>query len=317
MPLAAIYGINYTAGRVYDATLGPWIRQATQSALKQPHTDPYVPPNTPGFLARDLAYNGLSFLVVDKSFGWLTSRGASQAAAQAATKAGGASTAVRQLVGANGFTAVNAAAAAAIGPTAAAAAFKSLIGRTFVIAGLVTVLDAAYAATIGPKLEQAVNLPFGITKSANTDKIRGGVPLNTVKQTVEQASRQFGRTFTSVVTYTVIWKELGSVIARAIATRMGGPVGGIVGALAGTLATSAVNHGVIAAIGTKASDVTQGIVRTGKRVLGKKLDEAPPKDVIATMGDRVASSVKGVLVPMSTAFASGHAKTFADSVLPR
>jgi hypothetical protein len=334
MPLAAVYGLNYAAGRLYDATLGPWIRQKTQATLKQKKTDPYIPPNTPGFLARDLAYQGLSFVVVDKSFQWLTSRGSVGAAAAkgAAATAGSnvlatsavaaknavkTSTTLKQLVGANGFTAVNASAAAAIGPAATAAAFRALAGRTLVIAGLVSALDAGYAATIGPKLEEMVNLPFGIKKSANTDKIRGGVPLNTVKQTFEQASRQFGRTFTSALTYTVIWKELGSVVARAIALRMGGPMGGVVGALAGTVATSAVNHAVISAVGDEVSTLFQQGARAGKRVLGKELDQTAPRDVVSTMGDRVSSSVKGVLIPMTTAFGSGHKQMFFDSVSAR
>ncbi len=314
-----LYGINYAIGRVYDATAGPAIRQGTQAALRQKHTEPFIPPTTPGYLARDLAYNALGFLLIDKSFSWLVARDAVKHAGTAASAAAakGASQFGMGLVSVGGLLGMNASVGSAATPAAIATSFQKMLGRTALVAAMVTALDAAYAATLGPRVESAVNKMFGKNESTDVKDIRGGVPLNTVRQTLEQASRQFARTFLGASAYTVVWKEAGLPMAAMVRAAIGGgPAAAIAGAVAGTLLTSVINHQIQTTLGPAFGDLAQGIVRQVKSVLGRPLDPPRKRDVVATMGDRVSNNARSVVVPLLTALFSGQMRAFTSSLGP-
>lgn len=299
---AELYIINYGIGRLYDATLGPFLRQTTQKAFGQKYTPPYVPPRSIGFLAREMVYGGLSFLVGKAAFGMLVSN------------AQGAGKALNPLLTSGGIAGASAGAAAAQGITTMA--FRGLVMRSLVMTSVFTALDAMFAATVGPKVESGVNGIFGKKESTTTTNIRGGVPLNTVKVTFEQGTRNFARSFLGGLTYTIALREFGMLASKAVFAGLGvGPVGAIVGALSASLVAAAVTGIVMSAIETPAADMAQKGVRLLKKSLGKKLDpQGAQPDVVATPGDRLNGSVRSVALPYVTAALTGNQAVFMQGL---
>lgn len=298
------FALGYVFQRLYAATVGPKLRQATSRILGEPSTKPFIPPLTPGYAAREVAAGVIGTVATTKLLSM-------------ALRTSAASVRSGALLSANGLVGVNATAAATAGAAAVAGAMRAMVGRTLLLSAAGAVIDEIMARYIGPKVEGTVNRSLGIKAGATNEHVRGGVPLNAVRQTLEQRTRQFSRSFLGGVVFTVLWKEFGMGIARSVMGAVGGPAGAVIGAITGTLLTSTMNHAVMWAVGPRVADTAQAGVRLLKESLGMKLDPRNgPREVVATMGDRVAGNLGSVMVPFALASATGRQDMFVRGLVP-
>lgn len=297
---ASQFAVNYVAGRLYDATLGPVIRQSTEKVLGHKKTPAYKPPLTLSFLARDLAYSVSAFLLGQHAFAYL-SRGSSSAKTSILTTSAGVS----------GATAGSVAGSLTLG------AVKSIAGQTFVMTGLFTMLDALFANGVGPMIENGVNKVLGKKRSATSLTNKDGtVPNSAMHTTVEQFSRNLVRNFCGGITYTLVLRTIGSQAASAIATQIGGPAGALIAGIATSLIASQIAGMQDQFFGQKISSLAQQGVRLVKKKMGKKLDPVQNGDVVPVLGDRVSGAARGVVVPFVTAVVGNQQSAFIRSITP-
>lgn len=292
---------GYGVGRLYDATIGPWLRQSTEAMLGRPKTPAYVPPNTPGFLARDMVSGIAGFLVGQNAFNFLNrvmTRGAGNSANLLTTSGG--------LSGAQ-------AAAGHFGM----AAFQRLAGQTIIMTMLFTALDAVFANFLGPKVESGVNGMFGLkVKATAKTSADGTIPQNLMRVDSEQLARNFVRNVLGGITYSTTLATIGASVARMAISAVPGPGGALLGALGSAFTASLVCGVVDAVVGAYAANVAQGTVRAVKKRLGKKLSVEKSGDVISVMGDQVSGTVKGVVVPFVVATMANQQAAFIRGLAP-
>lgn len=297
--LAQQFAISYGVGRLYDASIGPLIRQGTEKILQKPHTPAYKPPNTIPYLVRDVAYTVSAFLLGQHAFAWL-SRGSQQ---------GGATNMLTTASGVSGAT------AGAIAGKLTLGAVKSMVGQTALMTLLFSTLDAVFANKLGPAIEGGVNTILGKKrKSTNLSTKDGTVPTNSMRTSGEQFTRNLVRNFCSGMTYALVLRTVGSQVAASIAGTVGGPAGALIAGIAVSLVASQIAGYQDQFFGRKISSLAQTGLRTVKKSLGLKLDKKIDTDVVPVTGDRVSGSVRGVVVPFLTALASGQQQGFMRSI---
>ena len=292
IPLAWLtWGVDYVVGRAWDAAVSPHIRAAVQEFLGEPATPAYVAPMTPGYVARDLVFSALSHKIgIEVGHAVSSHMGKERQAKRGELVASGSS------VG-----------EAALGVHA----LGGIIGRTFLMSLLFTGLDAAFAR-LGPPLESTVNKVFGKQGATRSSELREGVPMSTVQQSFEQTARQFGRSFVGGVAYSMLWQSLGAPMAQTVGMSIGGPFGGIVGAICGMLMTDVFTQGVMSVLREPAAQVAQQGARLLKQVIGVPLDAPQAKpDPLPNPGDRIAGTIRGLGVPLTTAFMTNQPGGFA------
>lgn len=291
--------MSYGFSRLYQATAGPWIRQTAERVLGQDPTPAYVPPTTPGFLARDLMGTALSFVASTRLLQVLN--GGAVAGASLLTTSGGASGAAAA-AGAGAFT---------------AAAMRRVLGHTLAMTVVGTAVDALVANQLGPTVEQAVNKVFGV-KADTTMKSQkdGTVPTNTVKTSPEQFVRNFAHSLLGALTYSTVLGTAGMAVSRIVAQRVAGPGGALAAGVAGALVAGAAVDIEDRLLGRRAADLAQDAYRAVAGSMGVKLGPEKNDDIIPVPGDRVAWAVGGVAVPFATALATGQQTQFLRSIVP-
>lgn len=291
--------ISYGATRVYQATASPWIRQTSERLLGRDPTPAYVPPTTPGFLARDLLATSLSFVAGTKLMSIL--RGGASAGANLLTTSSGVSGAAAG-AGAGAFT---------------ASAMRRIMGQSAAMMIMGTALDAAMANKLGPSVENAVNGVFGI-KSAATVKSQkdGTVPTSMVKTSPEQFVRNFAHSLLGAMTYSTVLGTAGARVAGMVAARVAGPGGALLAGVSAALVAGIAVDIEDRLVGVRAANLAQDAYRGVASLLGHKLEPKKNDDIIPVPGDRVAWAVGGVAIPFATAVASGQQSQFLGSITP-
>lgn len=302
LPMWGQYGVSTAIGHFFHIFGSPIVRNTTERLLGNKVDKPYKPPNTPGFLARELTYGiGVSYLNI--------------ALMKALLKRAGRATSENMLTSASGTIGANGALAKGASGAAVTAAFRGMLFRNAVLCGSLAVLDAVWGAKLGGMVESGVNRALGMKQEATTTKeISSNVPMNTVKQTREQTVRQFSRSFIATTTYTIAWQAVGSLVAKQIFGAVGGPVGAIAGAFGGAMATTMFNHVVLWAIGPPVGDALQAATRGVERLLGLPVDAKTPSDVVPKIGDRVANSLEAAVIPFATALIAGQLPQYMKSL---
>jgi hypothetical protein len=306
LPMVGQLALTGVLDHYYDLWINPKIRNTTEKALGHTVDKPFTPRETPGFVARELAY-GIGTTYLDNGVMALLLKRSGHAAGNMLTSAGGA-------VGAN-----VSASAGVMTAEAAAAAMRGMIGRTFVMSAFGAAIDALWGAKIGDTVEHGVNRLFRVKEEKpkeQSGELASNVPLSTVKQTREQTVRAFARSFTAATSYTVLWKLVGSRVAKMVFLRMGGPVGAIASAFSGVLVNTLCNHVVVGSIAAPICDAAQGATRVVEKTLGLKVDEKTPKDVVAKIGDRVSIAAHSAMIPFLVAALSGNMRGYMKSLAP-
>jgi hypothetical protein len=306
LPLVGQLIVSCGLDHIFDNTLSPRIRNGTEKLLGHHPDKPYMPPNTPGFVAREMVYGVGATFLDNALMGWLLKMSGHATTTNMVTSAAGS-------VGAN-----VGAAAGALTADAATAAVRGMIFRNFVTCAAGAALDAIYGGRIGPTVEHLVNKVFHVHEDAPKapTKLSSNTPLNTVKQTHEQTVRAFARMFTASTSYTVIWQLVGSKVAKGLFMRYGGPAGAIASAFGAMLCNTMINHAVMWAIGTPICDAAQGATRLVEKAFHMPLDKKTPEDVVPAIGDRMSIAVDAAIVPFMTALISGQLGSYMESLKP-
>jgi hypothetical protein len=296
-PVWQQYLLSYGLGRVYDATIGPSIRGVYEHAIGHPTSRGYVPPNTPGFLVRDLLYGGMS-LVLGQNLSRIMNRG-----------------------GTNLLTT----SMSMWGATAQAASKQAMRGALMRMAGMsvastvaFTAFDGLFGTWIGPEVERGVNRIFG--KDGHTDHSKSGVtgvPGHTMSVTVEQSARNIARNISGSFAYTAALLFVGNPLTRSIMASIPGTGGVLAGALAASASASLIGGAVGKLTDPIVCEAAQQAVRGVKRLLHMPLDPTGNADYKILPGDRVSGAAKGVAVPFATSMLTGQQAAFIAGLAAR
>jgi len=278
------------------------VRQNTERLLGRAATPAYRPELTPGYLVRDLATSVMGFFV-------------GQGALRAVRGALGQATTGSALVSSGGLSGQQAAAAAARGITAGA--LGTMVATSLGTQFAFTLLDWTLSNHLGPPIERNVNRVLGFEQGRTSRSAKDGtIPTHMMKMDAEQAARNFGRNAANSSVYAITSATIGAQIARSVVAAVPGAGGALLGAVGSALVSSVFTGVWDSWMGGRAASAAQHGVRGIKRALGKPVSAAPPGDVVLVPGDRLAKSLRGVMVPFTTAAFTGQNAAFLRSITP-